>query len=71
MVFFLDFQSHVLKREDGLRVLELLTIGLPFLLHLRDQCRILIFKRNLKKFLGKILLCWFRVYILNVVLNFC
>ena len=39
MVIYLDFPNHERNGEDGLLILELLTIGLPYLLHLRDQSR--------------------------------
>ena len=39
MVFSLHFPSRELNGEDGQRILKVLTIGLPCLLHLRDQCR--------------------------------
>ena len=52
MVFYPDFQSHKLNEEDGLGILELLRIGLPYLLHLRPMPD-MIFKRNLKQVLRK------------------
>ena len=50
--FYLDFPSREWNGEDGLRVLELSTIGLPWLLNLKKTNAGHVFKRNLNRLLG-------------------
>ena len=77
MVIHLGFQSPERNGEDGLSILELLTIRLSYLLHLRDQLPIalerpmpgMIFKENLKRFSGNSF-CWLHVYIFSSVFTF-
>ena len=52
MVFYLDLPKPRTEGEDGLRILEFSTIGLPCLLNLKDPMLDMIIKRNLKGFLG-------------------
>ena len=50
--FYLDFPNRARDGEDGRRILELSTIGLPWLLNLKKTNAGHVFKRNLNRFLG-------------------
>ena len=52
---YLDFPSRARNGEHGLRILELSTIGLPWLLNLKKTNAGHVFKRNLNRFLALLL----------------